>query len=597
MTDAQNPGPPTDTTAGFWPRIVTAALQAAGLYLLVRAGTATPIDWPATEPRIFLPLFLVLILAPLVVQVGLGQMSRPALAIWVTLAGCAIAGLGYWDAARGRAALYQADDLFWPRFPLLLTVGAGLFVAHVLVVDSLAERRFSPSYGRHFDTAWKLAVQAVLALVFVGIFWGVLHLGAALFAMLGIDAVTRLIGERWFAIPATTLALAVSVQATDVQPALIRGARSVALTLFSWLLPLLALILLGFLATLAVVSLDPLWRTGNATALLLTAAAGLVLLINSAYQDGAGEATRSRVKRWTALLACLELLPLVALAGLALALRVGQHGWTTARILAAAAIVLAAHHAIGYVMAALASRSWLKRIEGVNFVGAYLGLALVAALFTPLADPARLMVANQMARLKSAAVTASEFDFAALKFDGARWGAAALAELATGTTGADAVAIAAGAKAALAATSRVVADRTGVAVPIEAAASRVTVYPVGRTLPGAFYQAAYAAFAEQSRPSCFERRADNCVARLIALTPGGAEAVLLVYGRAGSLFEQDGAGQWRHTAETAPDDSCGSLPEGIYRGDIGVAPHPWPDLMVGGDRLSLRPLRAGCNPD
>ncbi|HEV3018588.1 MAG TPA: hypothetical protein VGY49_06185 [Burkholderiaceae bacterium] len=51
-------------------------------------------------------------------------------------------------------------------------------------------------------------------------------------------------------------------------------------------------------------------------------------------------------------------------------------------------------------------------------------------LFSPIADPARLMVADQMARLRSGAVGPDKFDFGALKFDGARWGAPALAQLA-----------------------------------------------------------------------------------------------------------------------------------------------------------------------
>jgi hypothetical protein len=150
-------------------------------------------------------------------------------------------------------------------------------------VDAVIERRFAPSYARHFDTAWKQGVQIALAIVFVGLFWGVLYLGASLFKLIEIDFFERLLQRRWFWCPAITLAFAVAIHVTDVQPSLIRGARSLVLTLFSWLLPLLVLILVGFLGSLPFISLAPLWKTGFATSLLLTAAGLLVLLINACY--------------------------------------------------------------------------------------------------------------------------------------------------------------------------------------------------------------------------------------------------------------------------------------------------------------------------
>ena len=287
-------------------RVLTAAIQAAALYLLTDAAKA-PLSWPATQPAAFVPLLVVFSYIPLLLLLGFGQVRARPLALWATVAAIIVVGLAVHDALRGRAPDYTGAESFWPSAQLLLVLTGSLFVAHVLVIDSIIEKRLLISYPRHFDTAWKFAVQCGLAAVFVGVFWGVLHLGAGLFRLVNITYFTRLITKLWFVFPATTVALAVAIHVTDVQPALIRGARSMALTLFSWLLPLLVAILLGFLVSLPFISLAPLWKTHFATALLLTAAGLLVFFINSCHQDGGAEQSRSRIKRIAAMVGAAEL--------------------------------------------------------------------------------------------------------------------------------------------------------------------------------------------------------------------------------------------------------------------------------------------------
>src|SRR5262249_37818913 len=202
-------------------------------------------------------------------------------------------------------------------------------------------------YRRHFDTAWKLGVQVVMATVFVALLWVMLFLTAALFKLVDLDFFDRLINHHWFSIPATALAVAASLHVTDVQPSLLRGTRSLALALFSWLLPLFAAILLGFLCSLPFVSLAPLWRSQMAARLLLYAAVAVVFLVNCGRQDGAPERDTSWIKRLAGLVASVELVFLVGLAAWALAQRVDQYGWTVDRILAAAVTVIASCYAVG----------------------------------------------------------------------------------------------------------------------------------------------------------------------------------------------------------------------------------------------------------
>src|SRR5690348_7105618 len=204
--------------------------------------------------------------------------------------------------------------------------------------------------------------------------------------------------------------------------------RALVHVLLSWLLPLMALFVAGFLASLPFTGLAPLWATRFATGLLLTTSAALVVLINAVHQDGQQEHAPPRVLRLAASLAALMLVPLMVIAAYALGLRVAQHGWTTDRIIAAASLVVAGCYALGYAWAALRPGRWLERIEICNVVAAFVTLAALLALFTPIADPARLSVASQVARLESGAVAPDKFDFAYLRFDGARYGKAARSE-------------------------------------------------------------------------------------------------------------------------------------------------------------------------
>ncbi len=562
-------------------RLVTALVQALGLYLLAEAATGAR-AWPATQPLAFDPLLLLFFFVPVLVLVGLGRMPPRALAIWAAVAGVALVGLGCFDAVRGRVPDYPMRETFWPSVHLWLALAPTVFIAHALVVDAISQRRLVAPYPRHFDTAWKLGVQLALSVAFIGVFWGVLELGAGLFKLVNVGFFQRVIHRHWFAFPATTLALALAVHVTDVQPALIRGARSLGLTLLSWLLPLLAVVLAGFLGSLPFLSLAPLWKTHFATGLLLTAVAILVVLINSCYQDGAAEQTRSRFKRWLASLGALELVPLVALAAWALGLRVDQYGWSGQRIVAAAIVVLAACYALGYTLAAVHSPVWLKHVETTNFVAAYLALALVLALFTPLADPARLMVADQLARLRSGVVSPKEFDFQALKFDGARWGAAALAELAKGSAE-----TAAKATSALAAQSRFAPNSLS-------RVDRITVYPEGRTLPPHLLEDAFD--KEGLTPPCLSN-VGRCTIRYIHLKPD-RESILFLegYGR-GYLLESPDGQPWQIVAnvDAGGRGRCPAMDSGTGTDPVQTTTHAWPDLQIGEHHYVLTPYsRDGC---
>lgn len=555
-------------------RIGIGLLQGLILYLLYRsASDSQALAWPANQPSLFAALVLAAAFAPVMMLAGVGRMGWKALAPWGAVAAAALALMGWHDAAQ------QATDYFRPpylRFPVVAFAAAALFIAHHLIVPAIEGRRWIADYDDYFDTAWKAGVQLVLSLGFTGAFWLLLFLGAALFRVIGLSFLSDLIDEKWFAIPVTCLVFAVAVQLTDVRGALIRGVRTVALMLLSWLLLVISVLVAGFLAALPFTGLDGLWKTGSATALVLSAAAALIVLINTAYQDGREDNLPPVALRLAVRVASVLLTPLILIALWGLSLRIGQHGLTPDRIIASACALVGALYAAGYGWAALSPlwrrTIWMKPLERTNVLAAVLTVLVILALFSPLADPARLSVNDQTARLKRGAVSAEQFDYAFLRFGAGKSGRAALADLAKSSD----PEIARRAKAVQAKTSRY--DIEDAVIPPRAPV--ITPWPADRPLPAAFLSPAA---SNDPRYGC--AREAGCLATRRDLNGDGRDEILLATAYRITLFAQGADGRWVHQGDYqvpyCPGPGARDLREALRQPELKTAPPAWPDLAIG----------------
>ncbi|WP_427788843.1 DUF4153 domain-containing protein [Brevundimonas diminuta] len=570
-------------------RIGIGLLQGLFLYLLYRsASDSQALAWPATQPSLFAALVLAAAFAPVMLLAGVGRMGWKALALWGAVAAAALALMGWHDAAQ------QASDYFRPpylRFPVVAFAAAALFIAHHLIVPAIEGRRWIADYDDYFDTAWKAGVQLVLSLGFTGAFWLLLFLGAALFRVIGLSFLSDLIDEKWFAIPVTSLVFAVAVQLTDVRGALIRGVRTVALMLLSWLLLVITVLVAGFLAALPFTGLDGLWKTGSATALVLSAAAALIVLINTAYQDGREDNLPPAALRIAARVASVLLTPLMLIAIWGLSLRIGQHGLTPDRIIASACALVGLLYAAGYGWAALSPlwrrTGWMKPLERTNVLAAVLTVLVILALFSPLADPARLSVNDQTARLKRGAVSAEQFDYAFLRFGSGKTGRAALADLAKSSD----PEIASRAKAIQAKTSRY--DIEDASIPPRAPV--ITPWPADRPLPPAFLTPAP---SNDPRHACAAD--DSCVAVQRDLNGDGRAEILLATAYRITLFAQDADGRWAHQGDYqvphCPGPGGRDLREALKHPDLKTATPAWPDLALGAVNGRFQPETACPTP-
>lgn len=572
-------------------RLAAGLLQGVLLYGLYRAATSGA--WPSGQPYLFVPLMFVGVLLPPLFIAAIGHLDTRRTAIWIATAFLIMAVLALHDVWRG-----GASQQIWPlnvdghaRMPSgrLFFFGAGFFyIAQSLVLAAAADGRRIAGYASYFELSWKLIIQLAFSALFVGALWMVLSMGASLFMLLNLDFLKELLQKPWFVAPVICFAFSCAMHITDVRPAIVRGIRTLVLVLMSWILPLAALIVAGFLATLLFTGLGHLWQTRFATTLLLSTDVLLVVLINAAFQNGETAADVAPLVRVSARVAALLLLPLTAIAIDALALRVGDYGWTSERVIAAACLLVASCYAIGYAWAAGRLGTWLAFVARVNITTAFVIPAVLLALFTPPADPARLSVDDQMARLDGGKVAAAKFDFRYLKFEGARYGKAALEQLLVRTQGPDAARIRKSAELALKQNSRLQNDIATIA-DIDVAAN-LAVWPIGAVLPATFLRQDWRdGVWRYQLPTCLTQRGISCDAFVIDINlDGEPEVMVLQAGQLPVVLGSGPDGKWSLFA-TLPYGaaSCAPLMRELKAGQFQLIAPRAQDLQIAGQRVAI----------
>lgn len=582
-------------------RLATGLAQGAILYFLYIALQNK--TWPATEGHVFAPLLVAALFVPVILISGLGHLDAKRLGRWVMVASIIAVALGFHDAWRigfveGRYWGRDGAQSVMPSALLLFFTGVGFYIAHAMVLAAAADGRRIARYPTYFEVAWKLAIQIKFSAIFVGVLWLVLWLGASLFMLVKLDFLKLLLQKSWFAIPITAFAFSAAFHITDVRPGIVRGIRTLLLVLMSWLLPIATLLVAGFLLSLLGTGLAPLWATRHATSVLLGASAVLVLLINAAFQGGEMESHVARLLRISARVAAVLLMPIVLIAIYSLGLRVQEYGWTTDRVIAATCLLVASCYACGYLWAALGKGEWLRRIAPTNIATALVVLAVLLALFSPAADPARISVANQLARLESGKVAAADFDFDYLKFEGARYGMEALNKLKADASGADAALVRERAEAALQKKHRWASQNAAAEVTTaNDIAANIKVWPAGSALPASFLSQNWKAHNEAwMLPQCLKLKNKACQAWLMDLSGDGNVDILLVGPETHldpPVFVQDSGGAWKLAANLPRSLArCKELQQALEKGTYRAVPSPFMDLEVAGKRLQIQPRRA-----
>lgn len=611
MSETESRVPRSDVnraTAGA--RVLIGLLQGLALYLIYQAAENG--IWNAGNSGLFAALLLVAAIAPGLAISGLGHIPGRSLLRWLLPAALVLALLGFYDIWRSLGAPdwrygVTPGGARYPSPELWVHALAGFFIAHSMVTAAALDGRRIASYRSYFESSWKLLIQVAFAAAFTGLSWLVLVLGAALFHLITLDFLRDMLDEPWFAIPVTTFAFAYALHITDVRPAIVRDIRSLLMVLLSWILPVAVLLIGGFLLALPFTSLEPLWATKQATALLLAAAAVLVGLVNAAFQDGTVTDDVAPPIRISARIAALLLLPLVLIAVYALGLRVAQYGWTVDRLVAAFCIAVASCHAIGYFWAALRSPSWLARIAPVNVAAAFFTLFLLFAIFSPALDPARISVNSQVAHLRAGNITAAAFDYDYLRFSGQRFGQDALRDLQSDSTLADAATVRLKAAAALAKQTEWNAQPAKMSR--ELLAANIRIWPNGAALPADFLAQDWPAAMKDEAwqyPECLRDSGKRCDAYLADLDADGVAEVLLQPDAGAMAVLKRGPQGWRRIGNLLLPFNCPGTREALRAGQFAVVPPVLRELEIAGTRYRMdvddkvpecgEAMKAGASP-
>ncbi|EOA03461.1 hypothetical protein HFRIS_017487 [Herbaspirillum frisingense GSF30] len=586
-------------------RLAIGLAQGVVLYVLYRHWSDK--TGLALHPTLFRCVLLLALFLPPIAISSLSHMQPRKLALWLLLLAAIISSLAFYDIWRtdigawlNEPALsaWQSDTALHlqPSLQLVLLMWHGLFIAQAMALAAHQDQRWIASYPSYFAWAWKLVLQAAFACLFNAALWIILMVGAALFALFS-PLFLAIISSPWFFMPVTALAYAGALHLTDVKPAIIANLRKLLLTMLSWLLPLAVLIAAGFLAGLCVTGLQPLWETRRATAVLLGTTALLVVLANMVYQDGlSDEAASARLIRWSLRVACALPLPLVVLAACALGLRVSQYGWTPERVCAALCIAVASIYAIGY-LAALWRAARMVVMAPVNVAASFTILAVSVAVLTPLADPARLAVADQLARLRSGQITPERLDVRFMRYHGQRYGVQALADIVQIH---DPRLSFLHQEVQLALQTEHAFQLAQNKKPEGKPGSTVRMHPEGSHLPAAIVEKTWDAMeADAWVPGCLRSTASDCDAYLVKPPGARREQVLIIDGNSPAvLLAEDAQGQWQIIGTFRMPSHCvAQLREALEGKTLQWKASPSYDLQLGDTLIPMvpaSPRRKSC---
>lgn len=441
-------------------------------------------------------------------------------------------------------------------------------------------------YPRLFELAWRNALVVPAAAALTGIFWLLLWAAAWLLVAIGLPVLAALLREDATQYIASAAVFALALQLALRRAGALAALRHFWLSLNTLFLPLALLLAVLAVGAMAVLGVDSLFATKRAASFLFWFTALAILFLNAAWQEGAAPPAVlppavARLVPWAWLA-----LPVLALLGAwALGLRVRQHGWSPDRVWGALAGAVAVVYACGYAASVLRRQPWMATVARTNVVGAWLLAAALSACLSPIADPRRLSVTSQLSRLEAGTVTVGDFDFRFLAREGGRYGREALERLAQASPDAD---VRLAAARTLEEQNPASARRDpGLAAT---ALARIQVLPAGERADEAFLYWLARADREWSERDCLPNPA-RCVLWFVDVDGrGDREVVLIAQVRERTLltlFVRDG-GTWRRQAMQSSDLSLGDWAKAIAAGEAEWVPPRWPDLQVGGRRLTMR---------
>ncbi|MFV0549378.1 MAG: hypothetical protein ACK5M5_11770 [Limnobaculum xujianqingii] len=312
--------------------------------------------------------------------------------------------------------------------PYLCSLCVLMFIALPWLQTRIKNKQWNVSYATIYDHLCINALTVVLTLLLIVLFWGILWLCVELFKQLEIHFFRHLFfRNNLFIYTINGFLVGVAIRTCRLQTHLMKAVRNLLTLMVKGLLPVLSFVALIFIMTLPFVGLDALSGTWSPSALLITMVSLLIIATNIVYKSGLKVPPYPTPVRLM-VNASLLVLPLYAgLALYAISVRVNEYGWTPIRVWGYLVIIVSFFFSCGYAIAVLRSRrSWLHPLGMINRILLPGCVVLLILVNTPLIDPYRISVNDQMSRYLSGKVAANNLDLALLRFNTGRRGQEAL---------------------------------------------------------------------------------------------------------------------------------------------------------------------------
>ncbi|MBZ2194255.1 DUF4153 domain-containing protein [Pseudoalteromonas arctica] len=386
--------------------IILAVLQAIALTLLYSSIENNV--WPATSPTWLVSLITFSMSFPLLMLMTVNKNNIKTSLLLILPFSLLLSLLGAYVGFQQEPQEYVSNNTLMSVF-IFTSLIAGF--KGLMYIQQFGSSE-NVSYSRLFKLSWRNFIIFGECWLFVLIFWGILNLGAALFDILDIEFFSELLRNEWFWIPTLTLAFAF---ASVIFRKLLNIEDNIAFllqTLIKFLLPVLSVISLGFLATLPFTGLNKLWETGSGSLLVMWLQVLTLFFVNTVYKDD------STVRPYHMLLHRLvfisvALLPVYSvISAYGIYLRVEQHGLTVDRCWGILIWFLLACFSFSYLVGIITKRdNWLEPLSKINIVMGWVVLVSMLAVNSPLLNFQSLSTNSQIARLDADKVTIEKFDY------------------------------------------------------------------------------------------------------------------------------------------------------------------------------------------
>ena len=309
----------------------------------------------------------------------------------------------------------------------LIALGVVLTVPLPFLSAGLGARRDWFHYPTLFDSAWMILIRCAAAFTFVAVFWGLLLLGDALFGLVGLVQIQRVLEVPWviYVLTGAVIGFAMAV-AHDMSDYI---SPHMFLCLLRLFIPLVLAVMGVFLIALPSQGVSEVLGGLSAAGTMMLMSVVAATLVTSALDRSDRMAVDTRFLAWCTQ-ALAALLPLMAaMAVYAVVVRVAQYGWTPSRMAALTGASLLLAYGVVYAISVLFYRDWARRIRQGNIWLALLTLAVATVWLSPFFNPQKTSAATQVARFADGDVSVEDLDLWSLGRDWGPDGARALETL------------------------------------------------------------------------------------------------------------------------------------------------------------------------